>query len=157
MAPGLFSIILIFQHLVIFIAFYFTLHLYHKKYQTYYLIISIRSHFANNREGINNPFIALGASWCLFVQGFGGLCVISYCIDTLVLKNRGKYLRYFVASPFPLQGKNQRKLKRQQKEFMAPLPGRSMPSQDIPSTHHKLSSLALHYQPFVSCFPLSHF
>ena len=35
--------------------------------------------FANNREGIDNPFIALGASWCLFVQVFGGLRVVSYC------------------------------------------------------------------------------
>ena len=34
----------------------------------YRLPISIRSHFANNREGIDNPFITLGASWCLFVQ-----------------------------------------------------------------------------------------
>ena len=34
----------------------------------YRLSISIRSHFANNREGIDNPFIALGASWCLFLQ-----------------------------------------------------------------------------------------
>ena len=42
-------------------------------------------------------------------------------------------------------------------QFMAPLPARSMPSQDIPSTHHKLSSLALHYLPFASRFPLHHF
>ena len=42
--------------------------------------IHIRSHFANNREGIYNPFIALGASWCLFVHVFGGLCVVSYWI-----------------------------------------------------------------------------
>ena len=39
----------------------------------YHLPISIISHVANNREGIDNPFIALGASWCLFVQVFGGL------------------------------------------------------------------------------------
>ena len=39
----------------------------------YHLSISIRSHFANNREGIGNPFVALLASWCLFVQVFGGL------------------------------------------------------------------------------------
>ena len=32
-----------------------------------------------------------------------------------------------------------------------------MPSQDIPSTHHKLLSLALHYLPFASRFPLPHF
>src|SRR3990170_376918 len=30
-------------------------------------------------------------------------------------------------------------------------------SQDIPSTHHKLLSLALHYLPFASHFPLPHF
>ena len=53
----------------------------------YRLSISIRSHFANNREGIDNPFVALGASWCLFVQVFGGLRIVSYWIDTLVLKN----------------------------------------------------------------------
>ena len=39
----------------------------------YRLSISIRSHFANNHEGIDNPFVVLGASWCLFVQVFGGL------------------------------------------------------------------------------------
>ena len=53
----------------------------------YHLSISIRSHFAKNHEGIDNPFIVLGASWCLFVQVFGDLCVASYWIDTLVLKN----------------------------------------------------------------------
>ena len=31
------------------------------------LSIYIRSHFANNREGIDNPFVTLGASWCSFV------------------------------------------------------------------------------------------
>src|SRR3989337_944695 len=44
----------------------------------YRLSIYIRSHFANNREGINNPFIVLGASWCLFVHVFGGLRVVFY-------------------------------------------------------------------------------
>ena len=44
----------------------------------YRLSISIRSHFANNREGIDNPFIVLGASWCLFVREFGGLRIVSY-------------------------------------------------------------------------------
>ena len=59
----------------------------------YRLSISIRSHIANIREGIDNPFITLGASWCLFVQVFGGLHVVSYWIDTLVLKSWGKYCR----------------------------------------------------------------
>ena len=41
--------------------------------------------------------------------------------------------------------------------FLEPLPGSLRTSQDIPSTHHKLLSLALHYLPFASRFPLPHF
>src|SRR6266511_2917028 len=44
-----------------------------RKILLYRLSISIKSHFADNREEIDNPFIALGASWCLFVQVFGDL------------------------------------------------------------------------------------
>ena len=57
----------------------FTFRSINQKYQKtlrYRLSIYIRSHFANNREGIDNPFIALGASWCLFVQVFGA-CALS--------------------------------------------------------------------------------
>ena len=38
--------------------------------------------------------------------------VVSYWIDTLVLKNPGKYLPYFAGTPFPLQGKTNAVLKR---------------------------------------------
>ena len=52
-----------------FAIFYF---LFHKpkipKILLYRLSISIRSHFANNREGINNPFVTLVASCCLFAD-----------------------------------------------------------------------------------------
>ena len=71
----------------------------------YHLSISIRSHFANNHEGIDNPFIALGASWCLFVQVFGGLCVVSYWIDTLVLKTEGNTYSTLLHHPFLFKGK----------------------------------------------------
>ena len=59
---------------------------------------------ANNREGIDNPFIALGASWCLFVQVFGGLCIISYWIDTLVLKTEGNTYSTLLHHPFLFKG-----------------------------------------------------
>ena len=58
----------------------------------YRLSISIRSHFVNNREGIDNPFVTLVASWCLFVRYSVSCCIVSYWIDTLVLKSWGKYL-----------------------------------------------------------------
>ena len=63
-------------------------------------------------KGLTTPLSHwLQGSW-LFLQVLGDLCVVSYSIDTLVLKNWGKYLRYLAASPFPLHGKNQCMLKR---------------------------------------------
>ena len=87
MAPSLFSIILIFQHLAIFIAVYFTLHLYHKN--TKNIILSYLSDLAlvSDRGGIDNPFIVLVARFLFVCVGVRDSCVISYWIDTLVLKN----------------------------------------------------------------------
>ena len=58
----------------------------------------------------------LQGSW-LFVQALGDLRVVSYWIDTLVLKNWGKYLCYFAASPFPLQGKTNACSRGSKKDF----------------------------------------
>ena len=43
--------------------------------------------FASGREGIDNPFIALVARFLFVCVGTRDLCVASYWIDTLVLKN----------------------------------------------------------------------
>ena len=115
MAPGLFSIILIFRQQAISFTVYFDffiLHLYHKN--TKNIILSYLSDltFVSDREGIDNPFIALVARILFVCLGARDSCVASYWIDTLVLKNWGKYLRYFAASPFPLQGKTNAVLKR---------------------------------------------
>ena len=87
MAPGSIFIILIFQHLVISIAFYFTLHLYHKN--TKNIILSYLSDLTlvSDREGIDNPFIALVARFLFVCVGARDLSMASYWIDTLVLKN----------------------------------------------------------------------
>ena len=93
----------------------FTFCIYIIKYQKYiYLIILSLSDltFASAREGIDNPFIALVARFLFVCVGARDLSVASYWIDTLVLKNWGKYLHYFTASPFPLQGKTNAVLKR---------------------------------------------
>ena len=87
---GLFSIILISRQQVIsgdvYFAF-FTLHLYHKN--TKNIILSYLSDltFVSDREGIDNPFIALVARILFVCVGARDLCVASYWIDTLVLKN----------------------------------------------------------------------
>ena len=102
MAPGS-----IFHHIsfrsTLFCNLYFPIYII--KYQKYiYLIILSLSDLtsASGREGVVNPFIALVARFLFVCVGTRDLRVASYCIDTLVLKNWGKYLCYFAASPFPL-------------------------------------------------------
>ena len=43
--------------------------------------------FASGREGIDNPFIALVVRYVIVCAGTRDLRVVSYWIDTLVLKN----------------------------------------------------------------------
>ena len=110
MAPGS-----IFYHIKF--PIYFTLQsllsIYIIKIPKIFILLSLSDlTFASGREGIDNPFIALVASSlfvCVCAWDFWGA---SYWIDTLVLKNWGKYLRYFAASPFLLQGKTNAVLKR---------------------------------------------
>ena len=87
MAPGS-----IFHHINLptlsyFLFFYFTLHLYHKN--TKNIILSYLSDLTlvSDREGIDNPFIALVARFLFVCVGARDSCVASYLIDTLVLKN----------------------------------------------------------------------
>ena len=75
-----------------------------QKYQKYYLIISIRSHSRKWPWRDWQPLIALVARSYLLCAGTRDSRVASYWIGTLILKNWGKYLRYFVASSFPLHG-----------------------------------------------------
>ena len=88
--PSLFSIILISRQQAISGAVYFaffTLHLYHKN--TKNIILSYLSDFTfvSDREGIDNPFIALVARFLFVCVGAWDSSVVSYWIDTLVLKN----------------------------------------------------------------------
>ena len=67
-------------------------------------IISIRSHFRKWPWRDWQPLSVLVALSYCFCVGTRYSSVASYWIDTLVLKNRGKYLRYFAASSSPLRG-----------------------------------------------------
>ena len=78
------------------------------KYQKYlsYLIISIRSHFCKL------PWRDWQPLYCVGCEVLVCLCRCVGLLRSLLLdwylgshKNWGKYLRYFAASPFPLQGK----------------------------------------------------
>ena len=108
-------------------------------------------------KGLTTPLSRWLRGSCFFMQVLGDLHVTSSWIDTLVLKNRGKYLCYFAASPFPLQGKTNAYSRGTKKDFWRCCRRDLRSSQDIPSTHHKLLSLPLHYLPCASRFPLPHF
>ena len=89
--------------------FYFSIYTFQsiqQKYQKYlsYCLYQI-SLLQVPVKGLTTPLSHWLQGSFLFVLVLGDLRVVSYWIDTLVLKNRGKYLRYFAASPFPLQGK----------------------------------------------------
>ena len=81
----------------------------------------------------------------------------SYWIDTLVLKTEGNTYATLLHHPFHFKEKTNACSRGSKKDFWHRCRGGLRSSQDIPSTHHKLISLALHYLPFASHFPLPHF
>ena len=70
-----------------FLCFYFTLHLYHKNTKNIMLSYLSDLTLVSDREGIDNPFIALVATFLFVFVGTRDLSMASYWIDTLVLKN----------------------------------------------------------------------
>ena len=80
-----------------------------QKYQkiifTVYLSLLVLT-FATNHEGIDNPFIALGASLFDCLCRYSVIFALSPTGLIPWFSNWGKYLLYFAASPFLLQGKN---------------------------------------------------
>ena len=61
--------------------------LYNKTPKIFILLSLLDLTFASGREGIDNPFIALVARFLFVCVGARDSCVVSYWIDTLVLKN----------------------------------------------------------------------
>ena len=134
----------------------FTFPIYIIKYQKYiYLIILSLSDltFASGREGIDNPFIALVASSLFVCVGAWDFWGASYWIDTLVLKKWGEYLCYYCCITLSSSRKTNTSSRHSKKDFWRHCPGGLRSSQDIPSTHHKLISLAFTF--FAICLSFS--
>src|SRR5215216_1890055 len=113
--------------------------------------------FASNREGIDNPFIALGASWCLFVQVFGGLRVVSYWIDTLVLKTEGNTYSTLLHHPFLFKGKTNASSRSSRKNFWRRCRGdlRQAETYQVPIINSHPSHYTIHHSPLVFLSPTS--
>ena len=107
-------------------------------------------------KGLTTPN-HVGCEELSFCVGTRDLCVVSYWIDTLVLKNRGKYLRYFTVSSSPLRGKPTQCLRGNKKNFWHHCRGGSCKQVNNTKYPSQSLSLALHYLPSASHFPLPHF
>ena len=75
----------------------------------------------------------------MFCVGTRDSHVASYCIDTLLLKNGGKYLRYYATSCFPLQG-NPTQCSRGSKKISGAVAGEVRASQYTKYPSHTLIS-----------------
>ena len=73
--------------------------------------------FASDREGIDNPFIALVARFLFVCVGTRDLCVASYWIHTLVLKLRETLNSTLLHHPFLFKGKTNASSRGSKKDF----------------------------------------
>ena len=137
---------------------------------------------ASYPKGIDNPFNTSGCEYLLFVCRccLYGVRKFSYWFDNLGLITEGNTYATLLHHPFLFKGKpthaqevarrisgavagevyaksSQNLISHQREDFWRRCRGDLCTSQDIPSTYHKLLSLALHYLPFASRFPLPHF
>src|SRR3954467_6831523 len=109
MAPGS-----MFHHINIPSTSYFCLRLFCNLYFSIYttkipkifILLSLSDlTFASGREGIDNPFIALVARFLIVCAGMRDLRVVSYWIDTFVLKTEGNTYATLLHHPFLFKGK----------------------------------------------------
>ena len=98
----------------------------------------------------------VGCEELSFCVGTRDLCMVSYWIDTLVLKNWGKYLRYFAASSSPLRGNPTQCSRGCKKNFWRRCRG-VCAKVNIPSTHHNpyLPHYIICHLPLVLLSPTS--
>ena len=68
-------------------------------------------------KGLTTPLSRWVQGWCLFVQVFGGLRVVSYWIDTLVLKTEGNTYSTLLHHPFLFKGKTNASSRGSKKDF----------------------------------------
>ena len=112
--------------------------------------------FASDREGIGNPFITLVARFLIVCAG------IRWLVHRLLLdwylgsQNRGKYLRYFDASPFPLQGKSNACARGSKKDFWRRCRGdiRQVKTYQVPIINSSPSHYIICHSPLVFLPPL---
>ena len=113
--------------------------------------------FASDHEGIDNPFIALVSRFLIVCAGTRWL-VCRLLLDWyLSSQNRGKYLRYFTASPFPLQGNTNACSRGSKKDFWRRCRGdlRQVKPYQVPIINTSPLHYIIRHSPLVFLSPTS--
>ena len=107
----------------------------------------------SDREGIDSPYITLVARFLIFCAGtrrFACSLLLDWYLGSQKLREILTLLCCITLS-------SSRENQRNAQELARRISGAVVGESTQPSTHHKLLSLALHYLPFASRFPLPHF
>ena len=117
----------------------------------------MRSHFCNLPWRDWQPLYRVGCEVLVCLCRYEGL-VRSLLLDWyLGSQELREILTLVCCITLSSSRKTNASSRRRKKDFWRRCRGGLRTSQDIPSTRHKLISLALHYFPFASRFPLPHF
>ena len=133
-----------------------SIHIHRLHLRFYFALLLCFFQFSLGEQSIRDwqPLHSVGSKLFVFVHA---LVILLHWIDTLVLKLREILIATVLHHPFLFKGKPNASSRGSKKNFWRGCQGDLRSSQDIPCTHHKLFSLALHYFPFASRFPLPHF
>ena len=157
MAQGLSSIILFSYQLAISIWQSLFSNLYHKNTKNIYLIISIRSHFCKWPWRDWQPLYRVGCKVLICLCRYEGLAcglLLDWYLGSQKLR---EILTLLCCITLSSSRENQRSAQEVARRISGAVAGKVYAKVNIPSTHHKPLSPALHYLPFASRFPLPHF
>ena len=138
------------------LCFYFTLHLYHKSTKNIVLSYLSDLTLVSDCVGIDNPLSRWLRGVICFVQVLGTRAQPPTGLIPWFSKTEGNTYATLLHHPFPF-GENQRSAQEVARTISGAVTGEVYAKVNIPSTHHKPLSPALHYLPFAAHFPLPHF
>ena len=130
----------------------------YQKYLLYRLAISIRSHFCKWTWRDWQPLYRVGCKFVwLFVQVFSDLCIVSYWIDTLVLKLREILISTLLHHPFLFKGKTNASSRSSRKNFWRRRRGdlHQVKTYQVPIINSHLLHYIICHSPLVFLSPTS--
>jgi hypothetical protein len=108
-------------------------------------------------KGLTTPLSRWVQVWCLFVQVFSDLRVVSYWIDTLILKTEGNTYSTLLHHPFLFKEKTNANSRSSRKNFWRRCREdlHQVKTYQVPIINSHLSHYIIHHSPLVFLSPIS--